>query len=238
MKLNHLFSLLFYLCYMKFELEKSWGERLNNEFSKTYFENLILFLDSELDKHGDAIFPSSESIFKAFNECTFDNVKVVIIGQDPYPTRGHANGLCFSVEDDVKPFPKSLVNIFKEIESDLNIPFPINGNLERWAKQGVLLLNSILTVREGEAGSHANKGWEFFTDEVISQLNLNKENVVYLLWGAKAHGKGNGIDTSKNLVLKSVHPSPLSSYRGFFGCKHFSKTNEYLRSIKSKEIEW
>ena len=223
---------------MKLELEKTWKERLKNEFTKTYFQNLKLFLESELKTYDDAIFPPKESVFKAFNECKFENVKVVIIGQDPYPTRGHANGLCFSVEEDVKPFPKSLINVFKEIESDLNIPFPVNGNLERWAKQGVLLLNSILTVREGEAGSHANKGWEFFTDEVIYQLNLNKENVVYLLWGAKAHEKGNSIDTSKNLVLKSVHPSPLSSYRGFFGCKHFSKTNEYLNSKNIQEIEW
>ena len=223
---------------MKLELEKSWKERLKNEFTKTYFENLKLFLEDEFKTYDDAIFPTKESVFKAFNECKFENVKVVIIGQDPYPTRGHANGLCFSVEEDVKPFPKSLVNIFKEIESDLNIPFPVNGNLERWSKQGVLLLNSILTVREGEPGSHANKGWEFFTDEVINQLNLNKENVVYLLWGSKAHEKGNGIDASKNLVLKSVHPSPLSSYRGFFGCKHFSKTNEYLNTKNIQEIKW
>jgi uracil-DNA glycosylase len=223
---------------MKLELEKSWKERLKNEFSKPYFENLTLFLDNEYAKQEDAIFPSENSIFKAFNECKFDHVKVVIIGQDPYPTRGHANGLCFSVDEEVKPFPKSLVNIFKEIEFDLGIPFPLNGNLERWAKQGVLLLNSVLTVREGEAGSHAKKGWECFTDEVITQLNAKKQNVVYLLWGSKAHEKGSGIDISKNLVLKSVHPSPLSSYRGFFGCKHFSKTNEYLKSKNIDEIIW
>lgn len=238
MKLNDIFSLLFYLCKMEIKLEKSWEDKLEKEFLKPYFQALNLFLQTEFEVKGDAIFPAKENIFKAFNECSFEKVKVVIIGQDPYPTRGHANGLCFSVEDEIKPFPKSLLNIFKEMKSDLNIPIPLNGNLERWAKQGVLLLNSILTVREGEAGSHANQGWEFFTDEVISQLNEKKENIVYLLWGSKAHEKGNGIDTSKNLVLKSVHPSPLSSYRGFFGCKHFSKTNEYLKSKNSKEIEW
>ena len=232
------FSVLSYLCFMKLDLEKTWENKLNSEFSKPYFEDLKVFLEGEFNKYEDAIFPSRNSIFKALNECKFEKVKVVIIGQDPYPTRGHANGLCFSVEDDVKPFPKSLVNIFKEIESDLNIPFPQNGNLERWAKQGVLLLNSVLTVREGTAGSHSNKGWEKFTDAIIYELNKNREDIVYLLWGAKAQEKGYTIDTSKNLILKSVHPSPLSSYRGFFGCKHFSKTNEYLRFKNLGEIDW
>ena len=223
---------------MKLDFDKTWEKRLKSEFSKPYFEDLKVFLEGEFNKYEDAIFPSSDSIFKALNECKFENVKVVIIGQDPYPTRGHANGLCFSVADDVKPFPKSLINIFKEIETDLGMPFPENGNLERWAKQGVLLLNSVLTVREGQAGSHSNKGWEQFTDAIIFELNKSRKNIVYLLWGSKAQEKGNGIDASNNLILKSVHPSPLSSYRGFFGCKHFSKTNEYLKSKNLIEIEW
>ncbi len=223
---------------MNFELEKSWKNVLKGEFQKPYFQSLESFLKSEFEKQGESIFPSKELVFKAFNECSFEKVKVVIIGQDPYPTRGHANGLCFSVESDVKPFPKSLANIFKEIQSDLNISLPQNGNLERWAKQGVLLLNSVLTVREGEAGSHVNKGWEQFTDAVISSLNANKQEVVYLLWGSKAQEKGKCIDQTKNCVLASVHPSPLSSYRGFFGCKHFSKTNEYLKSKNSMEVRW
>ena len=223
---------------MKFELEKSWENRLKREFSKPYFKSLEFFLENEYEKFNDSIFPAKEQVFKALNNCSFENVKVVIIGQDPYPTRGHANGLCFSVEEDVKPFPKSLLNIFKEIEADLQIPFSINGNLERWAKQGVLLLNSVLTVREGEAGSHVKKGWEEFTDAVIYELNQNRHDVVYLLWGAKAEEKGKCIDQTKNCVLTSVHPSPLSSYRGFFGCKHFSKTNEYLKSKNLSEINW
>lgn len=228
----------FYLCFMEIEIEDSWKNVLKGEFGKPYFIELKSYIDSEYLTKSGAVFPEKNQIFRAFSECPFDKVKVVILGQDPYPTKGHAHGLCFSVEEDVKPFPKSLVNIFKEIEADLNIPFPENGSLVRWAKQGVLLLNTVLTVREGEAGSHVNKGWEKFTDAVISELNNNLEGVVYLLWGSKAQEKGKNIDVSKNYVLNSVHPSPLSSYRGFFGCKHFSKTNEYLISKGKNPIFW
>ena len=165
-------------------------------------------------------------------------MKVVILGQDPYPTRGHAHGLCFSVEENVKPFPKSLVNIFKEIESDLGQVFPENGSLVRWAEQGVLLLNAVLTVEEGKPDSHARKGWEQLTDAIITALNNNNDNVVYLLWGSKAQEKASQVDSAKNLILKTVHPSPLSAYRGFFGCKHFSKTNEYLLKNRKSPIIW
>jgi uracil-DNA glycosylase len=223
---------------MELNIDKSWNKVLEDEFEKPYFKDLKNFLDNEKTLFTDSIFPDDQFIFRAFNECPLDKVKVVIIGQDPYPTKGNADGLCFSVQENVKPFPKSLVNIFKEIESDLNIPFPSNGSLERWSKQGVLLLNSVLSVREGEAGSHSNKGWEIFTDSVISKINENRDEVVYLLWGTKAQEKGKCIDLLKNCVLTSVHPSPLSSYRGFFGCKHFSKANEYLVLKNKKIINW
>ena len=223
---------------MEIDIENSWKNVLKGEFDKPYFIELMSYIVSEYLTKSEMVFPDKDQIFRAFSECPIDKVKVVILGQDPYPTIGHAHGLCFSVEEDVKPFPKSLVNIFKEIETDLNIPFPENGSLVRWAKQGVLLLNSVLTVREGEAGSHINKGWEKFTDAVISELNNNLEGIVYLLWGSKAQEKGKSIDISKNYVLSSVHPSPLSSYRGFLGCKHFSKTNEYLVSKGKTPIFW
>jgi uracil-DNA glycosylase len=170
--------------------------------------------------------------------CPFDELKVVILGQDPYPTKGHAHGLCFSVEPGVKPFPKSLLNIFKEIQLDLGLPMPENGNLARWAEQGVLLLNSVLTVEEGKPDSHKAFGWEKFTDAVIQTINEQKTGVVFMLWGSKAISKESFIDSSKHLILKSVHPSPLSAYRGFFGCKHFSKTNEFLRMMEQTEIQW
>ncbi len=218
--------------------ESSWNFVLKNEFEKTYFQKLMGFVSDEYQNNETSIFPSRENVFRAFEACPFEHVKVVILGQDPYPTKGHAHGLCFSIEEDVKPFPKSLVNIFKEIESDLNQPIPANGSLVRWAKQGVLLLNTVLTVKEGQAGSHMNKGWEQFTDAVIQILSDQKEDIVYLLWGSKAQEKGKNIDSVKNCVLTSVHPSPLSSYRGFFGCKHFSKTNEYLISKGSTPIVW
>jgi uracil-DNA glycosylase len=223
---------------MENEIENSWKNVLKKEFDKPYFIDLKDYVESEYLKNKEKVFPEKKQIFRVFSECPLNQVKVVILGQDPYPTLGHAHGLSFSVAEDVKPFPKSLINIFKEIESDLNIPFPENGSLVRWAKQGVFLLNSVLTVREGEAGSHANKGWEKFTDIVISELNNKHEGLVYLLWGSKAQEKGKNIDISKNLVLNSVHPSPLSSYRGFFGCKHFSKTNEYLVSKGKTPISW
>ncbi len=218
--------------------EPSWDFILKNEFEKTYFQKLMGFVSDEYQINENSIFPSRENIFRAFEACPFEHVKVVILGQDPYPTKGHAHGLCFSIEEDVKPFPKSLVNIFKEIESDLNQPIPANGSLVRWAKQGVLLLNTVLTVKEGQAGSHMNKGWEQFSDAVIQILSDQKDDIVYLLWGSKAQEKGKNIDSLKNCVLTSVHPSPLSSYRGFFGCKHFSKTNEYLISKGSAPIDW
>lgn len=218
--------------------EPSWTCVLKNEFEKTYFKKLMEFISDEYQNNETSIFPARENLFCAFEVCPYEQVKVVILGQDPYPTKGHAHGLCFSVEEAVKPFPKSLVNIFKEIESDLKQPIPANGSLVRWSKQGVLLLNTVLTVKEGQAGSHMNKGWELFTDAVIQILSDQKEDIVYLLWGTKAQEKGKNIDSLKNCVLTSVHPSPLSSYRGFFGCKHFSKTNEYLISKGSAPIVW
>lgn len=223
---------------MELYLEKSWEFALIEEFQKPYFLDLMEFINSEYTTKVGTLFPSKSTIFQALNLCPIENVKVVIIGQDPYPTKGHAHGLCFSVERNIKPFPKSLINIFKEIENDLNVIFPENGNLERWAEQGVLLLNSVLTVEEGKAGSHSKKGWEQFTDTIIQKLNEQKEGVVYLLWGSKAQEKGFKVNSDKNLILKSVHPSPLSSYRGFFGCKHFSKTNDYLIKMNIKPIIW
>lgn len=209
--------------------------KLSDEFEKEYFMKLVSFVREEYRTH--TIYPPGSLIFNAFNLCPFDKVKVVIIGQDPYHGPGQAHGLCFSVRDGI-PFPPSLVNIFKEIESDLGIPFPKSGNLERWAIQGVLLLNAILTVRANMAGSHQGKGWEQFTDSVIRILNEQKRNLVFLLWGAYAQQKGAVIDRSKHLVLESVHPSPLSATRGFFGNKHFSRCNEYLISNGIEPIKW
>lgn len=223
---------------MEIKLEQSWKEALNVEFSKTYFLDLVAFVKSEYESKKGRIFPKGDQIFRALNDCPLSDVKVVILGQDPYPTRGNAHGLCFSVEEDVRPFPKSLVNIFKEIEADLGLPFPENGSLVRWAEQGVLLLNAVLTVEEGKPESHARKGWEQFTDAVISAVNQNNSQVVYLLWGSKAQEKAAQVDSTNNLILKTVHPSPLSSYRGFLGCKHFSTTNNYLVSNGKKPINW
>lgn len=219
-------------------MEDSWKLVLQEEFSKPYFTELTNFVKEQYRLKPGTIFPKGDQIFRALNTCPLKNVKVVILGQDPYPTRGHAHGLCFSVEENVKPFPKSLVNIFKEIESDLGQAFPENGSLVRWAEQGVLLLNAVLTVEEGKPESHARKGWEQLTDAIISVLNNNNEHVVYLLWGSKAQEKANQVDSSKNLILKTVHPSPLSAYRGFLGCKHFSKTNEYLLEKGKSPIIW
>ena len=227
-----------YFYNMELHIDESWLEVIGGEFDKPYFKSLIDFVSKEYELHPNSVFPKQEQLFRAFNECLFDEVKVVIIGQDPYPTRGHAHGLCFSVSDYVRPFPKSLNNIFKEIESDLDQPFPLIGSLEHWAKQGVLLLNSVLTVREGEAGSHSNKGWEQFTDAVIEQLNARKTGVVYLLWGSKAIEKAKCVDSTRNCILTSVHPSPLSAYRGFFGCKHFSMTNQYLQLNGKQVVNW
>jgi uracil-DNA glycosylase len=217
------------------KIAPSWKEGLKAEFEKPYFIELINFVKEEYRTH--MVFPPGKEIFRAFDCADFDKVKVVIIGQDPYHGPGQANGLCFSVRDGIQ-MPPSLKNIFKEIESDLGKPFPKNGDLERWANQGVLLLNATLTVRASLPGSHQNKGWEQFTDAVIKEISDRKTNIVFLLWGAYAQKKGEMIDRSRHLVLMSAHPSPFSADRGFFGNKHFSKTNEYLKSKGLKEIDW
>jgi uracil-DNA glycosylase len=223
---------------MMFIQEKSWFQALEKEVEKHYFKELMSFLDNEYKEKPATIFPAQNEIFRALELCPLTNVQVVILGQDPYPTRGHAHGLCFSVEDSVRPFPKSLQNVFKEIEQDLGVPYPENGNLERWAKQGVLLLNTVLTVQEGQPESHSKIGWEKFTDAVIKQLALHQEGVVYLLWGKKAEEKAKVVNASRNLVLTAPHPSPLSAYRGFLGCGHFSKANSYLEGLGRKPIAW
>jgi uracil-DNA glycosylase len=223
---------------MSINIEASWKAVLSDEFEKPYFIKLTTQVKDSYAQNRGSIFPKRTEIFRAFELCTFPNTKVVILGQDPYPTRGHAHGFSFSVNDEVKPFPKSLNNIFKEITSDLGKPVPENGNLTRWARQGVLLLNTVLTVEEGKPDSHKGMGWESFTDRVIERLSSEKENIVFLLWGAKAAVKEQWIDSSKHLVLKSVHPSPLSAYRGFFGCKHFSQANSYLSGNQLPSIEW
>jgi uracil-DNA glycosylase len=215
--------------------ESSWRKALINEWDKPYFKQLNEFLEDAYSSK--EIVPKKENVFEAFNQCSFDNVKVVILGQDPYPTAGHAHGLCFSVDASLQKFPKSLNNIFKEINSDLDIPVPPNGNLTRWAQQGVLLLNTVLTVEAGKTDSHVGKGWEIFTDSVISLLNEQKENLVFILWGNKAQQKRKMI-SSKQCVLASPHPSPLSAHRGFFGCKHFSQTNFYLEQHQLAPINW
>ena len=217
------------------KIDSSWKKRLKNEFEKAYFQKLIEFIKEEYKTH--TVYPPGSKIFSAFDHSPFDKTKVVIIGQDPYHGLGQANGLCFSVADGVR-IPPSLVNIFKEIRDDLNIDISSSGNLERWAKQGVLLLNATLTVRASSAGSHQNRGWEEFTDAVIAALNHERENLVFLLWGAYAQRKGAIIDQTKHLVLQSAHPSPFSANRGFIGNRHFSKTNEYLKSKGKSAIDW
>jgi uracil-DNA glycosylase len=223
---------------MSLALHSSWKEILNDELQKPYYVELTDEVKRLYIAKKGFIFPKESEVYRAFDLCPFDEINVVILGQDPYPTRGHANGLCFSVEPSVRPFPKSLNNIFKEIKDDLGKQIPSNGNLERWAKQGVLLLNTILTVEEGRPDSHKNVGWEKFTDAVIRKINSEKEGIVIMLWGSKAISKEEMIDKSKHFILKSVHPSPLSAYRGFFGCKHFSKSNEFLRMMEKPEIDW
>jgi len=220
---------------MDVKIEPGWKNRLLPEFEKEYFLRLADFVKDEYRK--TTIYPPGSLIFNAFNVCPFDKVKAVIIGQDPYHGPGQAHGLCFSVKEEVE-FPPSLINIFKEIESDLGIPRPASGNLTRWAIQGVLLLNATLTVRAHQAGSHQKKGWEEFTDFVIRVLNSEKKNVVFFLWGAYAQKKGESIDRSKHLVLESVHPSPLSASKGFFGNRHFSRCNDYLVSNTIEPIDW
>jgi len=220
---------------MDVKIEKSWKEALQAEFDKPYFAALVDFVKREYATK--RIFPPAPLIFNAFDQCPLDEVKVVILGQDPYHGPGQAHGLCFSVNDGVE-FPPSLINIFKEIERDLHIPVPSTGNLLRWAKQGVLLLNATLTVEAHRACSHQGKGWEVFTDAVIRVLSEKRENLVFMLWGSYAQQKGIQINHSKHLVLRSVHPSPLSAYRGFIGCGHFSEANEFLISKEKTPIQW
>lgn len=221
--------------YMQVKIHESWQSLLQPEFDSPYFQELTQFVRSEYET--TLVFPPAAQIFNAFNECPLDQVKVVILGQDPYHDVGQANGLCFSVNDGIKQ-PPSLVNIFKEISDDLHKPVPVSGNLERWAKQGVLLLNATLTVRAHMAASHQGHGWETFTDNVIARLAQSRSNVVFMLWGSYAIRKSAMIDPNRHLILTAPHPSPLSSYRGFFGCKHFSKANQYLRSTGQTEIDW
>ena len=220
---------------MNVQIEESWKEALMPEFSKDYFIRLTDFVRKEY--HETTVYPPGKLIFNAFNLCPFDKVKVVIIGQDPYHGPGQAHGLCFSVNDGIQP-PPSLVNIFKEINNDLGKPIPQSGNLTRWAEQGVLLLNATLTVRAHQAGSHQRRGWEEFTDAVIRKLAEEKNNLVFILWGAYAQKKGAFIDRSKHLVLTSVHPSPLSAHSGFFGNHHFSLANDYLIKNGKTAIDW
>ena len=220
---------------MNVQIEESWKIRLEPEFEKDYFRTLTNFVREEYSQY--PIYPPGKLIFNAFNLCPFDKVKVVIIGQDPYHGPGQAHGLCFSVNDGVR-FPPSLINIFKEIKDDIGTDAPNTGNLTRWAEQGVLLLNAVLTVRAHEAASHAGRGWETFTDAVVRAISERKQGVVYMLWGSYAQKKGAIADPQRNFILKSVHPSPLSVYRGFFGCRHFSRANEYLRSVGKEPIVW
>lgn len=217
------------------QIEESWKLALKEEFDAAYFSDLTEFLREEKKKY--IIYPPGPRIFAAFNHTPFNRVKVVILGQDPYHGPGQAHGLCFSVPDGVPP-PPSLVNIFKEIKNDLDIPVPANGNLTRWADQGVLLINAILTVRADTPTSHQNKGWEKFTDAVIRNLSEKRKNLVFLLWGNYAQAKENLIDSNRHSILKAAHPSPLSASRGFFGCRHFSRTNEILADLGLNEIDW
>lgn len=220
---------------MQVRINKDWQTLLQAEFDKPYFADLVSFVHSEYATH--RIYPPGKLIFNAFDACPPGKLKVVILGQDPYHGEGQAHGLCFSVNDGV-PLPPSLVNIYKEISEEYGKPAPASGNLLRWANQGVLLLNATLTVRANIAGSHQGRGWETFTDAVIKSISDNKENVVFLLWGAYAGRKAELIDTAKHCVLKSAHPSPLSAYRGFFGNGHFRKANDYLVSTGQTPIDW
>lgn len=216
-------------------IAEDWKSILGEEFEKEYFDKLVTFVKEEYAT--TEVFPAGGNIFRAFDRCPFDKLKVVIIGQDPYHGPGQANGLCFSVGEGV-PFPPSLRNILQEVHDDTGAPIPASGELERWAEQGVLLLNAVLTVRAHQAASHAGRGWERFTDAVVRAIAERKEGVVYMLWGSYAQKKGAIADASKNLILRAVHPSPLSAYRGFMGCRHFSAANDYLRSIGKEPIIW
>jgi len=216
-------------------IEERWKSVLMDQFQSPYFRTLKEFLVEEKKKY--TLYPPGRHIFNAFQRTPFDRVKVVILGQDPYHGNGQAHGLCFSVPQGI-PKPPSLVNIFKELHSDLGIPIPEHGNLEKWADQGVLLINATLTVRDSQAGSHQKRGWETFTNRVIEVVSQEKSGVVFLLWGRFAQAKESLIDNSKHLILKSAHPSPLSAYNGFFGCRHFSKTNDYLKKQGETGIDW
>lgn len=220
---------------MNVKIEESWRQVLEAEFEKPYFQQLTQFVREEYAHY--QVFPPAPLIFNAFNHTPFDEVKVVLIGQDPYHGPGQAHGLAFSVQEGVKP-PPSLRNIFKEIKADVGHEIPASGSLVRWADQGVFLLNATLTVRAASPGSHQNKGWEEFTDAVIRELSARKQGLVFLLWGAYAQKKGGIIDAGKHHVLKAAHPSPFAADKGFFGCRHFSKTNEYLRQQGQQEIDW
>lgn len=226
---------MFYTLGMDVRIEASWKEKLAEEFEKPYFGQLAEFVRAEYKQF--TIYPPGGKIFNAFDACPFDKVKVVILGQDPYHGPGQANGLCFSVSEGI-PLPPSLQNIYKELKDDLGIAPPGSGDLERWARQGVLLLNATLTVRRGAAASHQGKGWEEFTDAALRVLSQEREHLVFILWGAYARRKGAFIDRMKHLVIESAHPSPLSAHNGFFGSKPFSKTNEYLVKYGVEPVEW
>lgn len=217
------------------ELNNGWNDFFNQEKDKEYFDRLELFLKKEYKESN--IFPNQSQIFRAYNELRPEKIKVVIIGQDPYPTKGHANGLAFSLNSFVSPLSKSLRNIYKELIDDVGVT-RINGDLSEWSKQGVFLINTVLTVREGEANSHKGKGWEQFTDETLEYLNNNFDGIIYVLWGAKAQSKKDKINSKRNKILEAPHPSPLSAYRGFFGSKPFSKINDFLKEKMEAEIEW
>ncbi len=221
---------------MDVKIHESWKAVLSDTFEKPYFETLITNVKKAYQTQD--VWPRGSKIFAAFDHCPFDEVKVVILGQDPYPTPGNAHGLCFSVPSSVRPLAKSLQNIFKEIKEDVDVPVPDNGNLERWANQGVFLLNTVLTVNAFNPNSHKKFGWETFTDEVIKTISAKKQGVVFLLWGAQAQKKADLINAEKHHILSAPHPSPLSAHRGFFGCKHFSKTNELLILQQKEPINW
>jgi uracil-DNA glycosylase len=220
---------------MEVKIEESWREVLANQFTQPYFRSLVEFVRSEYSNY--KVYPPAKLIFSAFDSCPFKQVKVVIIGQDPYHGEGQAHGLCFSVGEEVRS-PPSLVNIFKELQADLGKPIAASGNLTRWAVQGVLLLNATLTVRAATPGSHQGKGWEEFTDAAISALNEQQQNLVFILWGAYAQRKGEIIDRNRHLVIESAHPSPFAAHRGFFGSKPFSRANDYLVTLGKQPINW
>jgi uracil-DNA glycosylase len=221
---------------MDVQIEESWKKVLQAEFNKSYFENIVAFLKTE-KAQGKIIYPPGSLIFNAFEKTPFKKLKVLLLGQDPYHGKGQAMGLSFSVPKGIRP-PPSLINIFKELHDDVGVPIPSTGDLTPWAIQGVMLLNAALSVRAGEANSHAKIGWHQFTDAVIKKVSDEKEGIVFLLWGAFAHQKQELIDQTKHHVLKAAHPSPYSADKGFFGCKHFSKTNEYLVAQKKDPINW